>query len=206
MRRALIVAALAAAALLVAAQLALPAIAEREVTERLTENGGEASASISALPATRLLFGDGDRLEIHGSGLELELDAQTEVLSRLDGFGEVEIELSDLVAGPFAIASFALRSQGEDEGTYRLVSRGETTAAALARYGAAELGLPGDSLLGLAAGELLDDAELEVPIRLDMRIASDDGALRVTGGEGTVAGVPAGPIAELITATVVVRL
>jgi hypothetical protein len=35
---------------------------------------------------------------------------------------------------------------------------------------------------------------------------SDDGRIRVTEGGGTVAGVATGPLAELITAAIVVRL
>ena len=39
-----------------------------------------------------------------------------------------------------------------------------------------------------------------------MQLTSDDGRVLVTSGDGTVGGLPAGPLAELLTAAIVVRL
>jgi hypothetical protein len=39
-----------------------------------------------------------------------------------------------------------------------------------------------------------------------MEMTSEDGRVQVTGGGGEVAGVPTGPLAELITAAIVVRI
>ena len=39
-----------------------------------------------------------------------------------------------------------------------------------------------------------------------MGLSSDDGRITVVSGTGTVAGLPTGPLAELITSLVVVRL
>src|SRR5215211_4847164 len=58
-----------AALLLVASQFALPALAERRAEDRLEEGGGSASADVRAFPALRLLFGDGDSLDVRGRGL-----------------------------------------------------------------------------------------------------------------------------------------
>ena len=39
-----------------------------------------------------------------------------------------------------------------------------------------------------------------------MQLTSDDGRVLVTSGGGTVGGIPTGPLAELLTAAIVVRL
>lgn len=203
MRTALIVAGAAVAVLLVASQLLLPGLAEREVEDRLTEGGGEADVSVSAIPAARLLFDDGDRFQVTASGLDLDLDERIEVFDRLDGFGEVDVAVTDTDAGPFAVESFALTRMAP--APYRLVSSSTTTAADLAAYSAATFGFAGP-LAGIALDEVFETADATIPIELDMALTSDGGRIEVVGGGGTIAGFPAGPLAELITAAIVVRL
>jgi hypothetical protein len=45
-----------------------------------------------------------------------------------------------------------------------------------------------------------------IPIDLRMALRSDGGRAVVVSGGGTVAGIPTGPLAELITAAISVRL
>jgi hypothetical protein len=192
----------ALAVLVVVAQLALPTIGEGQIENRLTENGGSATAELSATPAFRLLWGDGDRLEVRGSRLDLDLSENPEVFDRLDGFGDVDVSLTDFRAGPFDVASFELERDGD--GPYAVRSMSSTTTAALVEFGVESIGLPGGGLLGsLAEGATTDRP---IPIALDMEMESDDGRVRVVSGGGTVAGYPTGPLAELITAAIVVRL
>lgn len=191
------------AALLAGAQLLLPGIGEGQIEDRLTENGGTAEVKLSATPAARLLWGDGDSIRVSGSGLELELSEDPEVFDRLDGFGDVEVSLSDFRAGPFDVASFELTRDGD--GPYAVRSVSSTTAAELLEFGADSLGIPGSGLLGaFAAGA--PGANRPIPVRVDMQMESDDGRVRVTSGGGTVAGYPTGPLAQLITAAIVVQL
>ena len=68
MPRWLLVVALALLALAAASQLVIPPIAEHRIEDRLTDGGGTADVSLQAFPAARLLFGDGTRLSITGSG------------------------------------------------------------------------------------------------------------------------------------------
>jgi hypothetical protein len=187
-----------AIALLVVSQFAIPGLAESEVEDRLTEGGGEAEASVSALPAVRLLFGDGDRLEVEGSGLLLDLDRETEVFDRLDGFGEVEISIADFEAGPISVRNFELARDGS--GPYRMVSSGAASPAELVELGAESLGLPGGGLAGLA----FDDRP--VSVELDMELESAGGELEVVSGESTVAGISTGVLGEVITEAIVSRL
>jgi len=194
-----------AVAALVASQLLIPGIGEDRIGDRLTAGGGSAEVDLAAFPALRLLFSDGDRLEVRARDLELEVDEETEVLDRLDGFDSVDVSVADSSAGPFELESFALtRADGDP---YRLVSSGRTSAQALADYGFETLGLPGGGLADLFLDRVLgDQGEAAVPVELDMQLASDDGRLRVVSGGGTIAGIDAGPIAELLTAAIVVRL
>lgn len=77
-------------ALAVASQIALPRLAERGVEDRLTEGGGVATVSVSAWPAVRLLFDDGARFEVRGSGLDLDVpEERIGILSKLDRKSDV---------------------------------------------------------------------------------------------------------------------
>src|SRR5688572_23312556 len=87
----------------VASQLLVPALGEREVEARLTENGGDAEVKLGAVPALRLLFDDGERFEVNASELELDLDERERVFDRLDGFSVVEITIADSLAGPIEL-------------------------------------------------------------------------------------------------------
>jgi hypothetical protein len=188
--------------ILVASQLLVPGIAERQTEDRLTAGGGSASVSLSAFPALRLLFDDGSRFEARGSGLDIELDQRVDVLDRLDGFSEVDVLIDDLVAGPLDVARFQLTRDGSDP--YHLLSSAQASPAALVDLGADALGLPGGDLFGGLAGQALGDAP--VPIELDMDLVSSDEGIEVTSGGSTVAGIPTGPIGELITSAIVARL
>ncbi|MGI9021560.1 MAG: hypothetical protein ACR2G3_12735 [Solirubrobacterales bacterium] len=189
---------------LVGAQLFVAELGERKIEERLTEGGGEAAVTLSATPAVRLLFGDGDRIEVRGSALDLDLETEDpEVLDRLDGFEEVDVALEDFRAGPFDVASFGMSREGD--GPYSVRSASSTTAADLVDYGADALGLAGGPLLRFFAGRAPLGTR-QIPIDVEMEMESDDGRIRVVSGTGTVAGYPTGPLAQFITAAIVARL
>lgn len=191
--------------LLVLCQLFLPGIGEGAIEDRLTENGGSADVSLSAFPAARLLWGDGDEFKVRGTGLKLDLLEETDdVFDDLDRFSDVDVALSSINAGPIQISSFVLHRDGADA-DYSLESTGSTNVADLAHFGVDAVGLPGSGILDFVLG-LAPGGDSDVPIDLDMKMQSDDGRIRVTEGGGTVAGVPTGPLAELLTAAIVVRL
>jgi hypothetical protein len=205
----LIVASVAAALLmvLVGTQLLLPPYLEGRVEDRLTEDGGNADVSLEALPALRLLFHDGDKIEIRGDDLRMELqlsDLRARTLDDLDGFDEVDMRLSDLLAGPFRLDTFDL-VRGEDDDSYRLRMVGTTSAGALVDYAAAQL--PGllAPLAGTATG-LVQDRGRRIPIDLIAQVDSEDGRARVVGASATVAGLQVGPLVELLTGAVVSQI
>jgi hypothetical protein len=186
---------------LVTSQVLIPPLGESRVSERLEEGGGTAEVTLGAVPALRLLFGDGERFEVRAHGLDLPLDRDLRVFDRLDGFGIVDVAIANSHAGPFELSSFTLTRQGS--GPYHMVTRGETTAAELVDYGIDGIALPGTGLLE-SLGELIFGPSHEaIPVSLDMRFASDDGVVRVVSGSSTVAGIPAGPVGAMITSAIV---
>jgi hypothetical protein len=189
--------------LAVVSQLLIPPLAEHRIEDRLTDGGGAAEVSLEAFPAARLLFGDGRQLSVSGSGLDLALQQQANVFDSLDGFDEVDISIDRFRAGPFRIQTLELNRDGS-AATYHFVTRGSATAGAIASYGASRLGLVGGPLLGAIAAGVT--GKRPIPIDLDMQLRSDSGRIVVVSGGGSVAGFPTGPLAELITAAIVVQL
>ncbi len=190
--------------LLVTSQILIPSIGERKVENRLTEGGGTADVTLGALPAARLLFGDGERFEVEARDLDLGLDRDERVFDRLDGFSIVDVSISNSTAGPFEVTEFDLSRNGE--GPYTLTTDATTTPTALVDFGVEGLDLPGGGLAGQVLGLFGIDTNIEIPVALDMELTSEDGRIQVVSGGGTVAGVPAGSLAELLTAAIVVKL
>jgi hypothetical protein len=193
-------------ALLAAAQVVVPRIVEGKVADRIREGGGHADVSISSFPAVRLLWGGGGSFEARGRDLSFELDGgRRDVLERLDGFGRVNIRFTDLTAGPLRLKSFRLSRDGE--GPYRLRMAGSTSPRALAREAGARSGVPLGGLLGSVAGGVFPDGgRARVPLALDAGIASRDGRPEVQRASGSVSGVPAGPLTEIVVRAVLDRL
>lgn len=193
-------------ALLVGCQLLLPELAEREVEKRLEAEGGSAQVSLSALPAPRLLFGDGDAFEVEGSGVTIDVERRERVLERLDGFDEVHVRLADVRADPLRVGLFQLdRDEGRD--AYDVLLDGEASPRDLASFlGSSAGGALGGLLGDLAAGSLPGDGDTSVPVEVKARVVSVDGEVQVTSSSGSVAGVPAGPLAQLLVEVIVRQL
>lgn len=194
------------ALLLVVTQFAIPPIAEHVAANRLTENGGTANVSVSAFPALRLLFGDGDRFVASGEGLHLDLTQNDDnALERLDKFGEVSIRVTNSTAGPFEVKDFELSRASTTP--YHVVAEAVTTPHDLLAFGADQLGFVGGLALRFGGNEALgSNRRARLPVKLDMQMQSEGGRAVVVAGGGTVAGIPTGPLAEIITAAIVVRL
>ena len=191
----------------VAQQLLIPPLAENEVEERIERFGGQVRVNLSAFPALRLLADDGEKIEVVGSGLELDLeDEPVEAFEHLDGFDEVRLALRDLEAGPLLIDSFELQ-KGEEDETYTLELEGETSPREIAAYVGGQAGGTLGSVLGDAfADAVLPNPGATVPLSIDAVIRSEDGRAQAESASGTVSGIPAGPIAEIVADAVVRRL
>jgi hypothetical protein len=191
-------------------QLVIPGFVERKIESNLEErsDGGEAIVDVKAFPAVRLLWGSGDRMEVRGRGLSIDLAERTDdPLGRLNGFDEVDIDIEDLTAGPVDVQAFSLVKNEEDT-SYYLRMEAETTPVALAESVGGELGGDIGSAIASAGVEaLLGGGELDVPIDVEGQVSrADGGTLDVDSVEASVAGVPAGPFAEAMVQAVLERL
>jgi hypothetical protein len=210
MRAAVAVAAIAVLAALVVSQLALPPYLEQRVEDRLTAHGGRASVSLEALPALRLLFDRGDRLSVDGRGLRLDpRQAESLLFARLfedlDRFDEVEVRLTASTVGPIAVRSFVLRRPAGGD-SYRFRTRAATSPRALYRYAASRLSGSLGPLIAGATGGLLRVESRPIPIEIAGEIVSDGGRPRLTSATGTVAGIRAGLLVEVVAAAVTTQL
>lgn len=206
MRRLWLSLAIAVALTLAVSQAVLPGYLSGEIEDRLTADGGRADVTLEAIPALRMLAKDGERIEIEGDGLVIDLaEPERKVFDKLDGFAEVAIRLRRVRAEPFEVATFELtRGDGEEE--YRLRIGAATSASKLSRWAASRLGGPLAGIAAGLAGGSLPAGREAVPVVLDARLRSDDGRADVVSGAGTIAGVPSGPLAELLAGAIAGRL
>jgi hypothetical protein len=175
----------------------LPPYLENRVEERLEEHGGRADVELSAVPAIRLLTGHGDRIEVEGSGLEVDFDDPDEdAFDRLNNFDEVEIDLADVEADPFEVERFRLESIGD--GRYRIETDASATVQDLARVAGEQFG-PLGGLIGSIAGGTVPGGAASVPIDLAGELEAKDGEVTMVSGDAEVANLPAGPAARLVT-------
>jgi hypothetical protein len=183
--------------LLVVAQVALPPFAEHKVAERLTKHGGQADVDLSAFPALRLLWGGGGKLEVAASKLSVDLDpTQSDAFKQLDDFSDVTIDVRDSRAGPLGINRFHVRRVAPR--TYNVAISGNGTAGDVARYAGSRFGGGlGQALAGLATSAL-GGFERPIPFDARMQIVTSSGAPQAQDVEGSVAGLPAGPLAQVV--------
>ena len=181
----------------VATHFLLPSYLEGRVEERLEEHGGRADVELRAVPALRLLAGHGDRLEITGSGLEVDFDDPDEdAFDRLNKFDEVEIDLADVEADPFEVAFFRLEGLGDNR--YRIETDATATLQDLGRVAGEQFG-PLGGLIGSIVGGSAPFSGAPVPIELDGEFEANDGDVKMVSGDARVAKIPAGPLASLVT-------
>ena len=180
----------------------IPNKAENDVKDRLTRNGGSADVTIRAIPAIRLLFDDGDELDVDARDIAIPVrELRGGSLKQLDGFDQMRFQMVRSDIGPFT-ADRVVLTRGEGEPTYDFTFRGSTSAGQLADFALGSL--PGlGALIETLGGR---PAETEIPIRLDAELKSEGGRAQLVRGSGTVAGLPLGGIALPIAAAIISRL
>jgi hypothetical protein len=191
---------------LLATQVLVPSYLERRAENRLTEGGGEARVDIDALPALRLLFNSGKRIEVRGERLDIPLESERgAVFDDLDRFAEADVRLDRLTAGPLRIARFSL-IRGDHDRPYNLAVSATVTAADLADYAGRQVGGTLGGFLGRIGSGLLPGSTAPIPVELDAEVVSDDGLAIVESVDGTVAGVPADPLVAALASAIAKRL
>lgn len=190
---------------LVATQVLVPSYLERRAENRLTEGGGEARVDIDALPAMRLLFNKGERIEVRGERLDLPLEAERgRVFDDLDRFREADVRLDRMTAGPLRITRFTLVRT--DHGRpYQLGVSATATVSELSDYAGQQLG-PLGGVLGRIGSALLPGSTAPIPVELDASVSSENGEVVVRTVNGTVAGLPADPIVAALAEAIAARL
>ena len=189
------------------AQLALPAYVADQTEHRLEVGGGRANVKLKAFPALRLLSRSGDSIEVEGRNLEFFLQTDPgDPLHDLDGFDRVRVEFIDSEANPVKVKRFELTRE-EVDGDYQLALSGTSTPADLART----LGEEAGGAIGGFLGELGADAlpggnTTDVPVELTATLRSNGGRADIVESNGSVAGVPAGPLTEFVVSVVLERL
>jgi hypothetical protein len=195
--------------LLVALQLGLPPLLERQAATQLTKLGGHARVTLSAFPSPRLLFKEGDSLKVRGSGLVTSPPDPTNTtnngtLADLDGFDKVDIQVIGMRMGPLTIARLTLQ-RGDAGEPYTATVRATVTGADLSTYAGTQIGGGLGGFLGGIAGSAMPGANVEIPIDLDATLRTDGGRVRATMVNGSVAGLPAGPLVEALAAALAGR-
>ena len=189
----------------VATQVLVPSYLERRAEKRLTEDGGEATVDIDALPAVRLLFSKGERIQVRGQGLDIPLENERgKVFDDLDRFKRADVRLDRLTAGPLRITRFSL-ARSDHGDPYHLAVSATTTVSEVSAYAGQQFG-PLGGVLGRIGSALLPGSTAPIPVELDAEVESDDGLAIVQTVDGTVAGVPADPLVGALAAAIAKRL
>jgi hypothetical protein len=205
MRRVPVIIVAVLVALIALSQVILPAIVNSRAEDRLTRGGGSADVSASAFPAFRLLFSEGKRIRVRGHDLHITIGEGGRDLSHLDGFDEVDVQLTNSTAGPLVMSDFALR-RGGGSSTYQVTLVATVTGADLSAYIAGRLGGPLGALFGGTAARAIPDSGRPIPIDAQLDMQTENGSTRVVSGSAQVAGIPLGPLAVAVTNAVVARL
>ena len=184
-------------------QAIIPNQAEQEVEDRLTRDGGNADVTVKAIPAIRLLFDDGDVIEVDARRVNIPIeDLRGGSFKELDGFDEVDVRLLRSEIGPFTANRVRLeRPEGQEN--YDFAFAGSTSAGQLADFALGALPPTLRSLIETIGGR---PAETPIPIRLDAELKSQGGRADLVTGSGTVAGLPLGGIALPIAGAIISRL
>jgi hypothetical protein len=191
---------------LVATQVLVPSYLERRAENRLTEGGGEARVDIDALPALRLLFNRGERIEVRGERLDIPLERERgAVFDDLDRFKEADVRLDRLTAGPLRITRFSL-TRSDHHLPYILAVSATVTVADLSDYAVRQVGGTLGGFLGRLGSSVLPGSNAPIPVELDAEVDSDDGLAIVESVDGTVAGVPADPLVAALASAIAKRL
>jgi hypothetical protein len=181
----------------------IPGQAEKKIRDRLTRNGGTADVTVRAIPAIRLLFDDGDELDVRAQGIAIPArDLRGGSFKQLDGFDEMNFEMVRSEVGPFTADRVSL-TRGEGEPNYDFTFRGNTSAGQLANFALGSLPPILRTLIETLGGR---PADAQIPIRLEAELKSEGGRAELVRGTGTVAGLPLGGIALPIAGAIISRL
>jgi hypothetical protein len=190
------------AALAVAIQLGLPRLAERAAAQRLTRDGGHARVHLKAFPATDLLRKRGKSITVKGSGLvasgapDAGNGGKGGGLADLAGFERVDIQVIGVHFGPLTISRLNLARHALDA-PYEVTVQATVTGADIATFAGGRVG-------GFLSAAVIGSGT-EIPLDARATLDTAGGRIRATSVRGSVAGLPAGPFVEALTAALAAR-
>jgi LmeA-like phospholipid-binding len=169
-----------AVAALVGGQLALPRVAERRITEDLSESGKVTRVEVQALPALKLLFDRADRVEVDMAEVRAGTTGRlVELLRRTKATRELDARADLVTLGPLRLHAAVLTKDSlRGEAT---VSEQELAAALPSQLQVRPVEDP--------AGELVLEGAIG-PVTARARLSARDGAL-VIAPEGLLGGLGA---------------
>jgi hypothetical protein len=132
--------------LLAIAQIVLPRIATSRIRSRVGRYGHVQSASVSAWPAVKLLWGDADSAHVKASGLKLSPEQAAALLWEGRGVERIDIDATSAKVGPLEVSEARLRKRGAS-------LEGEATASDAQARAALPAGV-GVSLIGSEGGKV----------------------------------------------------
>ena len=184
-------------------QVIIPNAAENKIEDRLTQDGGTADVHVSAIPAVRLLFGDGDKLTVDARRIDIPVTEAGKVSFKdLDKFDEVDVTLLGASVGPVTASRIEL-NRGEGDDFYSFTFRGNTSPTQLADFVLDALPAGLRSIAEAIGGRPSGGS---IPVRMDATLKSENGQARLVRGSGDIAGLPLGPFALGIASAVINRL
>ena len=169
-----------AVAALVGGQLALPRMAERRITEDLSESGKVSRVEVEATPALKLLFDRADRVEVEMSEVRAGTTGRlVELLRRTRATKQLEARADLVTLGPLRLHAAMLTKQDNHLRGEATVSEAELAAALPRQLSVRPVADP--------AGELVLEGAVG-PIAARARLTARDGAL-VIAPEGLLGGL-----------------
>jgi hypothetical protein len=183
--------------LLAVSQFVIPPLVARHTEKQLTAGGGTADVHVSGFPAFMLLFGHGHSLNVSADRLSVPLDgSQQDAFNRLDGFAHVAIHITNSTAGPVTIANLRIQRIGSH--LYGVSILGRSAPGDVARYAGGALGGSLGAAIGGLAASALGNLDHPLPFDAHLGIDTTGGVPRARDAVGTVAGLPAGPLAQIV--------
>jgi LmeA-like phospholipid-binding len=171
-----------AVAALVGGQLALPRVAERRITEDLSESGKVTRVEVQALPALKLLFDRADRVEVDMAEVRAGTTGRlVELLRRTKATRELDARADLVTLGPLRLHAAVLTKDNDSLRGEATVSEQELAAALPSQLQVRPVEDP--------AGELVLEGAIG-PVTARARLSARDGAL-VIAPEGLLGGLGA---------------
>jgi hypothetical protein len=140
--------------LLVLAQVFLPKIAARRISDRIGKYGSVDSVQVSAWPAVELLWKHADSVEVHASRLRVSPAQTSELLREASGVDRMDVSVASVQEGPLRLRSVRFLKHGRRMSATAQLGTADVAAALPPGIGVQLLGSGGGKVEVRASGGL----------------------------------------------------